>query len=390
MTVSARPFPNSALAAAIALLLGCAFAGHALAQEDDADEFDDKPKSTVGTGTAAGAAERARQRKAEAAAKASQGPEMYPLATRKVEPARNTAADVKTANEIRDDYTAGKYADVITKTDAYVATSKNAYLTSYFYQLAGSAESKLDDKAKAIDYYRKALETNGFDNNGHYQTMLILAQTLAQEQQDAEALTWIDKFLAETKAETDDALKLKAVVLSNLGRDQDAVTVYEKLLAAHPDDQATMMAAATFYRKAGQDQKATELLNRARGAGKLQNEDQYRVLFNGYVKAEEYGEAEKVLLEGVDKGVIKPSPKLVNDYWLLAQGFYFAADMDKAADYYGRAALIDKTGESYLQQAKAYRDGERVGDAKAAARQALAKGIKEPKQANSILALPGK
>lgn len=388
MTVSARPFPNSALAAAVALLLGCAFAGHALAQEDD--EFEDKPRSSSMTGSAAGAAERARQRKAEAAAKASQGPEMFPLATRKVEPARNTAADVKTANEIRDDFTAGKYADVIAKTDAYVATSKNAYLNSYFYQLAGSAESKLDDKAKAIAYFRKALETNGFDNNGHYQTMLILASTLAQEEQYDEALTWVDRFLAETKAETDDALRLKAVVLSNLGRDQEAVAVYEKLLAAHPDDQATMMAAATFYRKAGQDDKATALLNRARGAGKLQNEDQYRVLFNGYVKAEEYGEAEKVLLEGVEKGVIKPSPKLVNDYWLLAQGFYFAADMDKAADYYGRAAEIDKTGESYLQQAKALRDGERIGEAKAAARQALAKGIKQPKQANDILALPGK
>ena len=97
-----------------------------------------------------------------------------------------------------------------------------------------------------------------------------------------------------------------------------------------------------------------------------------------------------MLLEGVEKGVIKPSTRLVNDYWLLAQGFYFAADMRKAAEYYGRANEIDKTGESALNQAKALRDDERIAEAKAAARQALAKGVKQPKQANDILALPGK
>ena len=391
MTVSVRPFPNTALAAAIALLLGCAFAGHALAQEEGEQQPRSKP--VVGSYGAAQAAERARQRKAAQEAKASQaaqGPQLFPLATRKVEPQNNSAADVKTANEIRQAFDAGNYEDVVARTDAYVATSKNAYLISYFYQLAGSSESKLGDKDKAIAYYRKAVETNGFDNNGHYQTMLILASELAQQKQDAEALTWVEKFLAETKAETQDALKVKAVVLSDLGRDQEAAATYEKVLAAHPDDQTTMMNAVTFYRKAGQDQKATELLNRARGSGKLQSADQYQVLFNGYIKAQAYGDAENVLLEGVNSGVIKPSPKLVKDYWLLAQGFYDAADFTKAAEYYGRAAQIDETGESALNQAKVLRNDDRIAEAKAAARLALAKGVKQPKQANDILALPGK
>lgn len=387
MTVSARPFPNSALAAAIALLLGCAFAGHALAQEED-----EQPQRKPGVASygAAQAAERARQRKAAQAAKTPQGPQLFPQATRKVEPQSNSAADVKTANEIRQDFEAGNYEEVIAKTDAYAAASKNIYLISYFYQLAGSSESKLGDKDKAIAYYRKSVETNGFDNNGHYQTMLILASELAQQKQDEEALTWVNKFIAETKAETDDAIRVKAVVLSDLGRDQEAVAEYEKLLAAHPDDQTTMMNAVTFYRKAGQDQKAADLLNRARGSGKLQTEDQYQVLFNGYVKAQAYDEAETVLQEGVDKGVIKPSPKLVKNYWLLAQGFYDAADSRKAADYYGRAAQIDQTGESALNQAKVLRNDDRIAEAKAAARLALAKGVKQPKQANDILALPGK
>jgi hypothetical protein len=69
MTASSlRLVPKTALNTAIALLIGCAFAGGALAQDSEAgEELEDKPKSTSMTGSAAAAAERARQRKAEAA-----------------------------------------------------------------------------------------------------------------------------------------------------------------------------------------------------------------------------------------------------------------------------------------------------------------------------------
>ena len=386
MTVPARPFPNTALAAAIGLLLGCAFAGQVLAQEDD--EYEDKPRSSVGTGTAAGAAERARQRKAQAANPAQ--PEMFPQATRKPPEKKVSQKEAKTANEIQADFDAGKFADVTTKVDAFLATSQNAYLNSYFSQLAANAALKQGDKARAADYYLKTMQANGLDNNGHYQIMFNLAVTLNEVDREAEALTWVDRYISETKNESEQALGLKAYVLGKLDRAAEGAAVYEKLVAAHPGDRTIMMNAVALYQQADQDEKANALLENARKQGLLQSENEFRALFIGYVNADKYKEAEDVLVDGVGKGVIKPSDNLSNDYSLIAQNYLAQDKIPQAVDFYGRAAKVATTGDAYLNLAKVLRNENRIGEAKAAAREALARGVKKPKEANDILALPGK
>lgn len=389
MTVPARPFPNTALAAAIGLLLGCAFAGQVLAQEDD--EYEGKPRSSTMSGSASAAAERARQRKAQAANPAQ--PEMFPQATRKPPEKKVSQKEAKTANEIQADFDANKFADVIAKVDAFLPTSQNAYLNSYFAQLAASAELKLGDKAKAADYYLKTMQANGLDNNGHYQIMFNLAVTLNEVEREAEALTWIDRYLDETKNESEQALGLKAYVLSKLDRAADGAAVYEKLIAAHPGDRKIMMNAVSLYQQAGQDDKANALLENARKQGLLQSENEFRALFIGYVNADKYKEAEDVLVDGVGKGVLKPSDDLANDYTLIAQNYLAQDKVPQAVDFYGRAAKVATSGSAYLNLAKVLRNENRVADAKAAAREAVAKGLKtdkEKKEANAILALAGK
>lgn len=389
MTVSVRPFPNTALAAAIGLLLGCAFAGQVLAQEDD--EYEGKPRSATMSGTAAAAAERARQRKAQAANPAQ--PELFPQATRKPPEKKVSQKEAKTANEIQADFDANKFADVISKVDAFLPTSQNAYLNSYFAQLAASAELKLGDKAKAADYYLKTMQANGLDNNGHYQIMFNLAVTLNEVDREAEALTWVDRYLSETKNESEQALGLKAYVLSKLDRAAEGAAVYEKLVAAHPGDRTIMMNAVSLYQQADQDDKANALLENARKQGLLQSENEFRALFIGYVNADKYKEAEEVLVDGVGKGALKPSDDLANDYTLIAQNYLAQDKVPQAVDFYGRAAKVATSGSAYLNLAKVLRNENRVGEAKAAAREAVAKGLKtdkEKKEANAILALPGK
>lgn len=386
MTVSVRPFPNTALAAAIGLLLGCAFAGQVLAQEDD--EYEGKPRSSTMSGTAAAAAERARQRKAQAANPAQ--PELFPQATRKPPEKKVSQKEAKTANEIQADFDANKFADVISKVDAFLPTSQNAYLNSYFAQLAASAELKLGDKAKAADYYLKTMQANGLDNNGHYQIMFNLAVTLNEVDREAEALTWVDRYLSETKNESEQALGLKAYVLSKLDRAAEGAAVYEKLVAAHPGDRKIMMNAVSLYQQADQDDKANALLENARKQGMLESENEFRALFIGYVNADKYKEAEEVLVDGVGKGAIKPSDDLANDYTLIAQNYLAQEKIPQAIDFYGRAAKVATTGDAYLNLAKVLRNENRIGEAKAAAREALARGVKKPKEANDILALPGK
>ncbi len=386
---SVRTLPYTALTAAIALLLGCAFTGSAWAQEDDA-AYKDTPKSNSMSGSAAAAAERARQRKAEAAAKANKQPELYPQATRKPPEAKNSQKDVKTANTIQADYDAKKYAEAIAKVDAFAAESKNAYLLSYFYQLAADAWIKQDDRAKGAEYYGKAVAADGLDNNGHYQIMFNLAVILNELDRDAEALTYIDRFMSETKTESEQAVGVKAYLLNKLGRAAEGAALYEKMLAAKPGDHAILMNAVSLYQQADNFDKANALLENARKQGLLKEANEYRTLFVGYINANKYKEAQAVLEEGAAKGAIPPSQTLANDYSIIAQNYLAEDKVAQAIDFYGRAAKVATNGEASLNLAKVLRNENRVAEAKAAAREALAKGVKKPKDANDIIGLAGK
>lgn len=385
---SARMLPYTALTAAIALLLGCAFAGSAQAQEDE--EYKDKPKSTTMSGSAAAAAERARQRKAEAATKANKQPELYPLATRKAPEVKNSQKDVKTANAIQADYDAKKYAEAIAKVDAFAVESKNAYLLSYFYQLAADAWIKQDDRAKGAEYYGKALAADGLDNNGHYQIMFNLAVILSELDRDAEALTIVDRFMSETKSESEQALSVKAYLLSKVGRAAEGAALYEKLLLVKPGDRTVLMNAVSMYQQADNFDKANALLENARKQGQLKEANEYRTLFVGYINANKYKEAQEVLEEGAAKGAIPPSQTLANDYSIIAQNYLAEDKVAQAIDFYGRAAKVATNGEASLNLAKVLRNENRIAEAKAAAREALAKGVKKPKDANDIIGLAGK
>lgn len=383
---SARPLPTT-LAAAVALLIGCAFAGNVLAQEDD---LDDKPKTSSMTGSAAAASERARQRRAEAAAKANQQPDLFPQATRKPPERKVSQKEAKTANELQAMFDKEQYAELMPKVDAFLADTQNPYLVSYFSQLAGSAALKLDDQQKGAAYYLKAVEGNGLDNNGHYQIMFNLAVTLHELERYPEALSWIDRYLTETKNESEQALGLKAYVLSRVGRAAEGAALYEKLLVAKPGDAGILMNAVSLYQEADDYEKANALLENARKQGQLKEPNAYRMLFVGYINAEKYKLAEEVLLDGVAKGVLQPSQTLANDYSIIAQNYYAEEKVAQAIDFYTRAAKIATNGEAALNLAKVLSNENRMTEAKAAAREALAKGVKKPQEANNILAKPGK
>ncbi len=385
-----RTLPNTALTTAIALLIGCAYVGGAQAQ-DSGDDYEDKPKSGTMSGSAAAASERARQRKADSKTKANAEPAEYPQATR-TEPAKQPVSgkDAKVANEIQADYDAKKFADAIAKVDAFAATgSSNNYLKSYLYQIAASAASQMGDEAKGAEYFKKTIDANGLDNNGHYQIMFNLGLTLSRLQRSDEALAVIDRFLTETKSEKADAIAIKAYLLSQLDRPAEGAVLYEKILASKPNDRAILMNAVSLYQQADNYDKANALLEAARKQGLLVEGKEYRTLFVGYINAQKYKEAQEVLEDGVTKGAIEPSQTLANDYSILAQNYYAEEKIPQTIDFYTRAAKVATDGEASLNLAKVLRNENRIAEAKAAAREALAKGVKKPKDANAIIATPG-
>ena len=83
-----------------------------------------------------------------------------------------------------------------------------------------------------------------------------------------------------------------------------------------------------------------------------------------------------VITEGLDKGVLQPE---YNTYVALAQAYYFSDQPAQAITAYQKAAPLAKDGETYLNMAKVLQQENRISEAKAAARQALAKGIKREK-----------
>ncbi|MFZ5655452.1 MAG: tetratricopeptide repeat protein [Pseudomonadota bacterium] len=408
-----------ALAAALMALVSAAVAvPPAFAQSSEAEE-----QATEGTSRAAAARqarERARGNRGQEQAKKA---ETYPEATRKSPDAKATAKGTTRLQKMMKAYDAAQGAEARAIADEVIADDKaNAYERAFAAQIAAQVAYEADD-AKAADYLNKALAFDGLDNNGHYGAMLMLAQLQLQNEKYNEALATFDRFFAETKSAKPEHLVLKGNVLYRLERYPEAITVLRQAIDGNPearaDWQQLLMAAyaesgqaaeamklaetiaaktpkdkraqlnlAAIYLQSSNYAKAAEVLERLRAGGQLTEDRDYRQLYSVYLNLEgKEREAATVIDEGLQKGVLKGD---FNTYLALAQSYYFSEQMDKAIGAYQKAAPLDDDGETYLNLARALWAANRIGEAKQAAQQAIAKGLKKPDDAKRILALPGK
>lgn len=320
-------------------------------------------------------------------AKAAEAPATYPNATRQQPDAKASPKLLPKLKKIQERYEKEDWAGVMADADAIGASSEaEAYDKSFVYSMAGNAAANLDQQAKAADYFARAIAANGLDNNSHYAAMYNLAVIQYGEEKYAEALATIDRFLAETKSDKVEHLSFRAGILANLGRDAEAAAAYRALLAKNPDDKRLLMNAVAALQGAEKNDEANALLEDAFKRGMLTEERELRVLYVGYLNAQRWEDAQKVIDAGVAKGILQPGPDLARAYQLLAQNAFYADRIPQAIDLYTRAAPMLEDGEGYLNLAKVYDYAGRKAEAKEAARQALAKGVKKPEEANRILA----
>ena len=317
--------------------------------------------------------------------KQEEAQQLYPNATR-TSPEAEAKKYLKDLQELQKGYEQQQYADVVGKADA-IANKGDAtpYEKGFAYQLAGAASSELGDDAKAGEYFKKAIETNGLDNNSHYQSMYNLAVIQYGQKQNEASLATLEKFMAETKSGTPDQMKLRAALLADLGRNDEAAKMFEADLAKNPNDKKALMNAVSVYQAANNDAKANALLEDAYKRGMLTEAKELRALYVGYMNAERYKDAQKVIEDGVAKGVLKESPELATDYMILGQNAYFTGSDTDAIAFYSKAAPMAADGEAYLNMAKILRDQGKASEAKAAAQKALDKGVKKPDEAKQIL-----
>ena len=322
----------------------------------------------------------------EEAKQEEQKPAKYPNATRVAPEAKANPKAVRNLQALQDAYEKQDMAGVIAKSEEIAAMpNAGAYEKSFAYSMAGNAAADLDDQAKAADYFAKAVESNGLDNDSHFNTMYNLAVIHYGNEKYADALATMDRFLAETRSDKPEHQGFRAGILASLGRNEEAAAIYKDLVAKNPTDKRILMNAVAALQGADKFDQANVLMEDAYKRGMLTDEKEFRSLYVGYMNAERYKDAETVVEDGVAKGILKPGPDLAKAYVILAQDAYYKDDDKNAVRLYEKAAPMAADGEVYLNLAKVLSNSGKKAEAKAAAQKALDKGVKKPEDAKGIL-----
>ena len=380
--------------------------------------------STLGGVIVTDAFAQARSSERRASSRQSAKPEaIFPAATREEPSVKSNPKNVKALNKMFNAYQKDDFEGTAVAAQEVLALDNiNAYERAVAAQLAAQAAYNTDDTAGAKQYLQQAVEANGLDNNGHLQSLLMLAQLQLQDEEYEIGLANLDKFFAEsgsTRAQ-DYLIKGQALyqmeryaeaipVLQNaiastetpndqwsqllmaayMGAEQpvEAIKIAKQLADAKPDDKRAQINLATAYSQNDQMDLAAEVMERLRAAGQLTEEREYKQLFSIYANTEnKEAKTVEVIRDGLDKGVLKDGDYQV---WLaLAQSYYYIDKIPEAIDAWKKAAPLSPNGETYLNLARVLHGEGRIPEAREAARQAQAKGgLRKPEDAQKIINL---
>ncbi|MEN4904160.1 tetratricopeptide repeat protein [Luteimonas sp. TWI1437] len=410
--MSKSRFSHKALVAAMTTAL-LAFAVPAMAQDEGGSDRSERSSRADRSSRSADRSERRGGRQAQQKEEAR-----YPNATRKEPGVQASQRVVKDLNALSEAYNAQDAAKGLPLAEQIIANERaNEYDKSMAALLAGQFLLN-DDNARAITYLEQAIAGGGLDNNNHFQAMLIVAQLQAQEQDYAAALASLERYLAESGSSDpkDQALKgnllyrlerypeaiatLKPLVegggevdpqwtqvlmgaYAESGNTTEATRLAEQVAQATPDDKRSQINLAVSYLQTDQNDKAIEVFERLRSSGQLTEDTEYRNLYALYLNSDgKEREAIAVINEGLQKNILPSDYRTLS---ALAQAYYFSDQIEPAIETWRKAAPLAENGETYLNLARALHQEGRSAEAKEAARQAIAKGLKSNADAERII-----
>src|SRR3546814_1657907 len=112
-------------------------------------------------------------------------------------------------------------AEAQKKGEEVLANSRTkGYTRAFVSRVMADIRLEQDDVQGSIDYLKAAIDADALSNDQHYQTMLVLAQTLINEDRAEEGLAVFDRLVAESKTDNTDYLIIKANALYQLERDR--------------------------------------------------------------------------------------------------------------------------------------------------------------------------
>ncbi len=313
-------------------------------------------------------------------------PAQYPNATRVSPDGKASPKMIKNLEALQALYEKQDMPGVIAKAEEIVTMpAASAYEKSYAYSIAANAAADQDDQAKAADYFRKAIDANGLENDGHFTTLYNLAVIQFGLDRYPDALATIDRFLAESKSDKPAHQGFRAGILANMDRHDEAAAIYKDLVAKNPSDKRLLMNAVAALQNADKFDQANVLLENAYKGGMLTESRELRALYVGYMNSQRWTDAQTVIEDGLAKNILQAGPDLARDYQVLAQNAYGDDKVALATELYAKAAPMSADGEAYLNLAKVLEYSGKKAEAKVAAQKALDKGVKKTDEAKGIL-----
>lgn len=336
----------------------------------------------------------------------------YPLTTRVAPEQKGAPSLEKLRNQMITTFKKEKNDDAIVAADKLkLDGNANNYDKAIATQVKLIILSKKepDNHKVLIPMIEELLELNALDNDAHYDLMSQLAQRYLIEQDYEDALATSEKFLKETKSETETQVLVSGNALYRLKRLPEAIIALEKVRILNPNNPAALQMLARAYSDSGQNAKAAEInkglvqsagndkasrLNLAinyrdnkefdkaadviadlRAQKQMSEERDYMVALNIYqgMKNREK-DIVSIVEEGFANNALKPSANLYN---ALAEAYYYS-DLDnnttKAIANWAKAAPISKDGTVYLNLAIVQCQEEMWAACKESAKNALTKG----------------
>jgi predicted Zn-dependent protease len=167
------------------------------------------------------------------------------------------------------------------------------------------------------------------------------------------------------------------------GQGGEAAGVIEQQLAKDPNNKKLLHDAIVVYVQSNQYDKALGLLDREHSQGLLTDEADYKLAAQLYDQSEKPAQGAKILKEGFDKGIVKPSYEM---YKLLGDSFALGQDDKNAIDAYAKAGPLAKDGYVDYVRGSLLLNNDRPKEAVEALKQAVAKGgLKKPGEAYILL-----
>lgn len=333
--------------------------------------------------------------------------EKYPNATRKDPKVSMSSREQSALNKANDYVNDGEDEKALPEIEKILGGKKvSPYAEAYAQYLLGRIYLDQDKDAEAIAATAKAIELDALPNDAHFDLIYQLAQIQVQAEQYDAALVTLERYKADTGAETADQIALLGNIYYRLDKFQEAADtmkraiastdepkdswnqilmaslaeldqygaaadVLKEQLAKSPDDIKLIKQLAGIYVNDDKYPEAIALLSRAKNQGLISSPEDYVQLAKLYANADKPKEAAATLKEGIAKGVVKPSYE-VNK--LLGDVCSQAEDDPCAIEAYTAASAQAPDGNVDYQLGFMLYYAERGPEAKVALDRAIKKG----------------